>query len=190
MQMLTLCDRKYTKTSFSVLIRPTFILSLLLLYYLSFKHHQYVHLCAFMQISWVFKWQIYDLPPEFDLLCSSEDGGDAAGVHLQESHLSWGVRGQQGGASSLSPLHVPAGQTQLEALSVLQEPLTQSQADATAGRHTQCNEKHIMKAFTDCIYKQNTLMYKTIQVVGLDISWQGGFKSWHKDQFPTRRPTT
>ena len=41
-----------------------------------------------------------------------------------------GVRGQQGGAGSLRPLHVPAGQTQPQLAVLRQQPLTQGQADA------------------------------------------------------------
>lgn len=45
-----------------------------------------------------------------------------------------GVRGQQGRAGSLSPLHVSAGQTQAELAILSQQPLTQRQADAAAER--------------------------------------------------------
>lgn len=75
-------------------------------------------------------------PPQFDFLRGCDDGGDAAGVHLQQGHLGHGVRGEEGRASGLRSLHVPAGQTQLEPRSVMwQETLTQRQADATAGKH-------------------------------------------------------
>lgn len=59
------------------------------------------------------------LLPQFDFLCCCNDGGDAAGVHLQQGHLGHGVRGEEGRASSLCSLHVPAGETQLEPPSVL-----------------------------------------------------------------------
>lgn len=73
--------------------------------------------------------------PEFDLLCGGDDGGDAAGVHLQQGHLGGGVRGEQRRASGLSPPHAPAGQAQLEAPGVLrEETLAQHQADAAPGR--------------------------------------------------------
>lgn len=76
-------------------------------------------------------------PPELDFLRSADDGGDAAGVHLQQGHLSRGVRGEEGRSSSLSPTHVPAGQTQLDALRVPgEQTLTKCQANATAQKHT------------------------------------------------------
>lgn len=83
------------------------------------------------------------LPPEFDLVRSTDDGGDAAGVHLQQGHLSRGVRGEEGRASSLSPAHVPAGQAQLHTLRVLwEQALAKCQADATAEKHTGTKVTH------------------------------------------------
>ena len=77
------------------------------------------------------------LLPEPDLPCGADDRGDAAGVQLQQGHLGRGVRREEGSASSLSPTHVPAAQTQLQAFRVLrEETLAKRQADATAGRHT------------------------------------------------------
>lgn len=76
------------------------------------------------------------LLPEFELLCSSEDRGDAAGVHLQQGHLGCRVRGEESSTSSLCPTHVSTGQAQLQALCVLgEETLTQCQANATARKH-------------------------------------------------------
>lgn len=77
------------------------------------------------------------VPPQFDLPCGSDDGGDAAGVHLQQGHPGRGVRGEERGAGGPGSLHAPAGETQLEALGVVrEETLAQRQADAAAGKHT------------------------------------------------------
>lgn len=78
------------------------------------------------------------VPPEFDLLRCSHDRGDAAGVHLEQRHLGSRVRGQEGRAGGLGPLHVPAGQAELQALRVVrEEALAQRQANATEQRHVQ-----------------------------------------------------
>lgn len=72
--------------------------------------------------------------PDFDLPCSTDDRGDAAGVQLQQSHLSCGKGGEKGTSRSLSPTHVPAGQTELQPIHILgEETLTECQTNATAG---------------------------------------------------------
>lgn len=76
------------------------------------------------------------VPPEFDLLCCSHDWGNAACVHLKQRHLGSRVGGQEGRPGGLRPLHVPAGQAELEALRVVrEEALAQRQANATEQRH-------------------------------------------------------
>ncbi len=45
-----------------------------------------------------------------------------------------GVRGQEGGAGSLGPLHVSAGQAQPELAVLSQQPFTQSQTNAATLR--------------------------------------------------------
>lgn len=91
-----------------------------------------------VQHNWLYFTDSSVLSPEFDLLCCCDDRGDAAGVHLEQRHMGRGVRGEEGRAGGLCPLHVPARQAELEALGVMsEETLAQRQADATAERHVQ-----------------------------------------------------
>lgn len=54
-----------------------------------------------------------------------ENRADRAYIQVQQVYLGVGVRGQQSGAGRLSPLHVPAGQTQLQLTVLIEQPLTQ-----------------------------------------------------------------
>lgn len=55
----------------------------------------------------------------------AEHRADRANVQVQQVYVGVGVRGQQSGAGRLSPLHVPAGQTQLQPTVLTEQPLTQ-----------------------------------------------------------------
>lgn len=70
-----------------------------------------------------------------------------------------GVRGQQGGAGSLGPLHVSAGQTKTKLAVHSEQPVTQGQADAAADgdrRQTNMNMHTCKQTFPEELSDHNT----------------------------------
>lgn len=107
--------------------------------------------------------------PGLDLLGSTEHRLCRAHVQLQEVHTSIGVGPHEGVASGLCPMHVPTGQAQPETTVLCQQPLTQRQADAAAGRQTAracqqtCNAKKSPP--TSTIFRRSGVLREIIRAV-------------------------
>lgn len=73
-----------------------------------------------------------DVPlPGFDFPGSGQHGLHRAHIQAQQVNAGVSVRGQKSRAGGFSSLRVPAGQTQAKMAVLHQQPLTQSQANAT-----------------------------------------------------------